>query len=183
MNDREIIETIRSGKTDEPIKYLYREFPKIKSLIATSGGSKSDARETFHDSLILLIEKVREPSFELSSKLTTYLYGINRLLWKNELRKKQSNKELEWKDTLILSNDELGINEEKEEKLKALEKVLDEISRRCREIFNRFYSRKESMKDIAAAMGFSSVNSAKTQKYKCMEQAIKLASIQNLKNS
>ena len=115
--------------------------------------------------------------------MTTYLYGINRLLWKNELRKKQFNKELEWKDTLILSNEELGINEEKEEKLKALEKVLDEISKRCREIFNRFYSRKESMKDIAMAMGFSSVNSAKTQKYKCMEQAIKLASVQNLKNS
>lgn len=183
MNDQEIIESIRSGKTDEPIRYLYREFPKIKSLIATSGGSKSDAREIFHDSLILLIEKVSEPSFELTSKLTTYLYGINRLLWKNELRKKQSKQECEWKDTLILSNEELGINEEKEEKLKALEKVLDEISKRCREIFNRFYSRKESMKDIAAAMSFSSVNSAKTQKYKCMEQAIKLASIQNLKNS
>ena len=183
MNDQEIIESIRSGKTDEPIRYLYREFPKIKSLIATSGGSKGDAREIFHDSLILLIEKVSEPSFELTSKLTTYLYGINRLLWKNELRKKQLKQECEWKDTLILRNEELGINEEKEEKLKALEKVLDEISKRCREIFNRFYSRKESMKDIAAAMSFSSVNSAKTQKYKCMEQAIKLASIQNLKNS
>ena len=183
MNEHEIIESIRSGKTEKPIRQLYREFPKIKSLIAAAGGSKSEAQETFHDALVLLIEKVNDPSFELTSKLTTYLYGINRLLWKNKLRKKQSNKELEWKDTLILNNEELGLIEEKEEKLNALEKVLGEISKRCREIFNRFYSQQESMKVIADAMGFSSVNSAKTQKYKCMEQAIKLASVQNLKNS
>lgn len=54
--------------------------------------------------------------FELTSKLSTYLFGINRFLWKNEARRRNKNPELEWKDTLILSAEDIGYSEEKEEK-------------------------------------------------------------------
>ena len=183
MKDQEIIQYIQKGEHNEAIKVLYKEYPKVQSLIISSGGDKTQAREIFHDSLILLIEKVTESKFELSSKLSTYLYGINRLLWKNALRKQQKNKELEWSDTLILTNEDLGIEEEKESKIKALEQVLKKISQRCRELFSRFYFHKESMLTIAKEMSFGSVNSAKTQKYKCIEQAIRISSMSNLKNS
>lgn len=180
MKDEEIIKHVRSGNHDAPIKVLYKELPKLQALILASGGDKQDARETFHDALILLIEKVSDPSFALTSKLTTYLYGITRLLWKNKLRKRQKNNELEWSDTMILTNEDLGYHEEQESKIKALESVLTRITERCQEIFRRFYFEKESMEEIANAMGFSSINSAKTQKYKCMEQAIRLGSNVNL---
>ncbi len=183
MKDQEIIQQIRAGNHDKPIKFLYKEFPKVSSLILVSGGNKTEARENFHDALILLIEKVSDPSFQLTSKLTTYLYGINRLLWKNKLRKLQNNQELEWSDTLILTNEDIGYNDEKESMIKAMEEVLTKITKRCREILSRFYFKKESMFNIASAMGFSSVNSAKTQKYKCIEQAIRLVSNSNLNNS
>ena len=86
--------------------------------------------------------------------------------------------ELEWSDTLIMTNDDLGYDENKEKKLLAIEKILNTISARCKQIFELFYFKKESMKSIAEKMGFSSVNSAKTQKYKCLENAIQLS--QNL---
>ncbi|MBL7897431.1 MAG: sigma-70 family RNA polymerase sigma factor [Crocinitomicaceae bacterium] len=175
MTDQEIIAQIRTGKREQAIKALYSEFPKIKSNIIYTGGDAEIAREIFHDSLILLIEKVSNPQFELTSKLSTYLFGINRFLWKNELRRRNKNPELEWKDTLILSADELGYNEEKEEKIKMLEKVLNQITDRCKKILELFYFKKEDMTAIAKELEFSSVNSAKTQKYKCMERAIELA--------
>lgn len=175
MTDQEIIAQIRIGKREQAIKVLYAEFPKIKSNIIYSGGDAEIAREIFHDSLILLIEKVSNPQFELTSKLSTYLFGINRFLWKNELRRRNKNPELEWKDTLILSADDLGYNEEKEEKIKLLEKVLNQITERCKKILELFYFKKEDMNAIAKQLDFSSVNSAKTQKYKCMERAIELA--------
>lgn len=175
MTDQEIISAIRNGKREQAIQVLYKEFPKIKANIITSGGDEGSAREIFHDSLILLIEKVSKKDFELTAKLSTFLYGIARFLWKNELRKRRRNPELEWKDTLILSADEIGYNEEKEEKMKVLEKVLNQVTDKCKKIFEMFYFKKESMTDIAKKLGFTSVNSAKTQKYKCMEKAIKLA--------
>jgi RNA polymerase sigma factor (sigma-70 family) len=175
MNDQEIISAIRKGQRDLAIKELYKEFPKIKANILSSGGDEGSAREIFHDSLILLIEKVNKPDFELTAKMSTFLYGINRFLWKNESRKRRRNPELEWKDTLILTAEDVGYNEEKEEKMKVLSKVLNEVTEKCKKIFELFYFKKESMTTIAKKLGFTSVNSAKTQKYKCMEKAIKLA--------
>lgn len=175
MTDQDIIAAIRAGKRDQAIKALYQEFPKVKGNMLQTGGDAEIAREIFHDSLILLIEKVSKPEFELTSKLSTYLFGINRFLWKNELRKRNRNPELEWKDTLILSAEDLGYNEEKEEKIKLLEKVLNQVTERCKKIFELFYFKKQDMTVIAKELDFSSVNSAKTQKYKCMERAIELA--------
>lgn len=175
MTDAEVIKEIRLGKREAAIKILYKEFPKIKANIVSSGGDTEIAQEIFNDSLILLIEKVSKPDFELTSKLSTYLYGINRFLWKNEARKRQKSPELEWKDTLILSAEDIGYNEEKEMKLKLMEKVLTQVTERCKKIFELFYFKKKDMHEIARELDFSSVNSAKTQKYKCMEKAIELA--------
>ncbi len=176
MKDEQLITLIKNGKTEKPIKFLYKEFSKIKVNIMSSGGDEEIARQIFHDSLILLIEKVERKDFELTSKLTTFLYGINRFLWKNELRKRQKNIELEWSDTLIVSAEDLNYEEDKELKLNALKSILNRISDKCKSIFELFYFRKKSMQYIADKLNFTSVNSAKTQKYKCMEKAIKLAS-------
>lgn len=175
MTDQQIIRAIRKGKREKAIKELYKEYPKVKVNILSTGGNEEIARELFHDSLILLIEKVSKKDFELTSKLSTFLYGINRFLWKNELRKRQRSPELEWKDTLILTADDIGYNEDKEEKIQQLHQILNQVTDKCKKIFELFYFQKESMSKIAEKLGFSSVNSAKTQKYKCMEKAIKLA--------
>ena len=175
MTDQDIIHSIRKGKNEKPIKQLYKEFPKIKALILKEGGDVQMAEELFNDSLVILIEKVIQPDFQLTSKLTTYLYGINRFQLKNELRKQHKNVELEWRDTLILTEQDLGYDEEKEAKLNAMERILNQISEKCKEMLQLFYFKKLSMADIAKKLNFSSVNSAKTQKYKCIERASKLA--------
>src|ERR1044072_9439790 len=125
MTDQEIIESIRKGDREKALRVLYKEFPKIRQLILKSGCNDVVAREVFNDSLMLLIEKVQQPSFELTSKLTTYLYGINRFMVKNELRRQnKTGYELEWSDTIILSDADLGYDTEKEEQLNQLDKIL-----------------------------------------------------------
>lgn len=171
MTDDKIIEEIRLGHMDKPVKWLYRELPKVRGLILKSGGSKSEASEIFHDGLILLIEKVEQSNFELSSKLSTFLFGICRFLWLNELRKKG-------KDGILRADQselEAPIKEydaEKEEKIRRMEKALSQLSPKCQEIINRFYFLKQSLQEIASELKASSVNSIKTQKYKCIERAI-----------
>lgn len=181
MTDQEIINSIRNGKNEKPIRQLYKEYPKVKALILAGGGTEQIAEEIFNDSLVLLIEKIQHPKFNLTSKLTTYLYGVNRFLFKNELRRQQKNHfDLEWTDTLILTREDLEYDFEKEKKLTRLEIVLDTISEKCKEIFKLFYYKKNSMKTIAEKLNFSSVSSAKTQKYKCIEKASKIALEMNL---
>ena len=175
MTDQEIIQSIRSGNREDVIRFLYKEFPKVKALIAKSGGNSIIADEIFNDSLILLLEKVEQPDFVLSSKVTTYLYGINRFLLMNELRRQQKHYDLEWSDTLIISESDLEYDYEKEEKLKLMEHVLTKISEKCQKIFQLFYFKKKNMETIARELNFTSTNSAKTQKYKCLQKAYELS--------
>jgi RNA polymerase sigma factor (sigma-70 family) len=181
MQDFLIIEHLRMGNNEKAIKELYKEFPKVKANIISSGGNKEIAQEVFNDALLILIEKIENPSFELTSKISTYLYGIARLLWKNELRKQKKHYELEWADTLILSEKEFGYDFEQEERFQLMDSIIASLSTTCQDIFQRFYYEKQTMVAIAQALGFSSENSAKTQKYKCIERAMKLANttIQN----
>jgi len=175
MNDIEIIENIRSGHRNQAIKLMYKNYPVIEANICKSGGTKEEAEEIFTDALMLLIEKVSNPKFELTSKLSTYLYGIARFIWLNELKKTNRKYELEWSDTLIFIAEDLEFDSIKEDQLKMLEVVISQVSEKCQEIFERFYFKKESMQKIAESLGFTSINSAKTQKYKCLEKAIVLA--------
>ncbi len=175
MKDQDILKNLQSGQRNKALKFLYKEFPKIQSNVCSSGGTKEEAEEIFSDALMLLVDKVSKRDFELTSKLSTYLYGIARFLWLNELKKPRRKKELEWSDTLILNGEDLDYDSEKEEEFKALENVISQISEKCQKVFELFYYQKESMVTIAEMLGFTSVNSAKTQKYKCMEKAIVLA--------
>ena len=179
MNDYDLITALQSSNTrGNAIKELYKEFPKIKANICSSGGSRQEAEEVFNDSLLLLIEKVQEDNFQLTSKLSSFLYGINRFLWMNELRKKKKSVSLEWENTMILTHDSLEYDSEKEEKIQLIEKALGLITSKCKELFTLFYFKKERMAEIAKSLDFKSVNSAKTQKYKCMEQLNKVVSQQ-----
>ena len=182
MTDIEIIENIKNGKRSKALQFLYKEFPKIEANICKSGGTKEEAEEIFTDALILLIEKVNEPKFTLSSKLSTFLFGITRFLWMNELKKTKRKYELEWSDTLILIDEDLAYDAEKEELFKQLEDVISKVSEKCQQIFELFYFKKETMQFIADKLGFSNLNSAKTQKYKGIEKAISLADSIHSKN-
>ena len=175
MEDQEIIQLIREGKREKPIRFLYQEFPKIQQLVLKEGLTKEHAEEIFQNSLILFIEKVENPTFVLSSKATTYLYGLNRFLTKNEAKSARKTTHVEWTEANDFDNKELNYDFEKEARLNQLEFILTQISDKCQKIFRLFYFEKKSMTDIAKTLNYSSTNSAKTQKYKCIEQAIKLS--------
>ena len=58
----------------------------IFSLVIKNSGNEEDAIDVLQDALIVLCEKVKLGTFELSSKLSTYLYGIARNIWYKKLR-------------------------------------------------------------------------------------------------
>ncbi len=68
-------------------------------------------------------------------------------------------------------NFEAQVEQDKQAKL--AEKIVSELGDRCQEILMLFYQSKMSLKDIALKMGYNSENTAKNQKYKCLEAAKK----------
>jgi len=174
MNDQEIVALIRNSQYDVSLNKLYKRFPQIRKMILANGGGADDAEDIFQDALIILIRNIRENDFKLTSELSTYLFSVCRFLWKDELKKKNRlvpdfllNGEAEFEEQ------EMEGIIERENQAKLAEKVISELKERCRELLLLFYEGQMKLKDIAIKMGYNSENTAKNQKYKCLEGAKK----------
>ncbi len=174
MTDTQIIELILTGKDDKAFLALYKYFNPIKKMVISKGGRPEDAQDIYQDALIILHKKIMEGDFKLTAKLSTYLYSICRYLWKDQLKKNSKLQSVEFNEE-IDAVDLNGLEEiiEKENKIKVAEKIVSELGERCRELLLLFYSGTMKLKDIALKMGYNSENTAKNQKYKCLEAAKK----------
>lgn len=172
MEDNEIIEALKAGTRSKALSRLYKYFPKVERLILSRGGNKDDAWDMYQEGLIILCNKLLLPDFRLSCSMNTFLYSICGYLWNNEL-KKRTGRQLSPAPAEAIANDDIDYEEllREEEKINKAEKALKQLGERCLELLNMFYGQKKSMIEIAAALGFSSENVAKNQKYKCLERA------------
>lgn len=180
MNDNRIVELLRTSKTDKAFQDLYGYFPAVKKLVLKNGGNSDDALDVYQEGLIILCKKVKDIDFKLTSSLNTYLYGVCKYIWKNELKKRKNKQYVE-----LLPGQNPSIEadvdsyNESEKVSKLAEQAVLQLGEQCREILKLFYFDLWSMKKIAEKFGFASENVAKNQKYKCVETA-KL-NLQNLK--
>jgi RNA polymerase sigma factor (sigma-70 family) len=172
MHDQKIIEQIKTGKNDKALAALYKHFPMIRKLILAKGGNTADAEDIFHEALIILCRKAKQPGFQVTALLSTYLFSVSRFLWKDELKKRNHVTSIDF-ETGFNQTEEKEMEDlaEQEHQAKLAEKVLNELGERCRELLLLFYNRGLKLKDIASKMGYSSESTAKNQKYKCLEGA------------
>lgn len=171
MNEQQIIELLRSGDFRKASQKLYAYYPVIKKMILKNQGSKQDAEDVYQDALIIILRKIEDPEFNLTSNLSTYLYSVCRFLWSDELKKRNKRFEVEIKETQEYSKEELGINTEQIRSEKLAEKAFISLGEKCKELLKLFYYSKVSLKEIASILRFANEKVAKNQKYRCIEKA------------
>ena len=144
------------------------EYVKIKQFILNNSGTRMDAQDVFQDGVVILLEKIKTPGFEFTCKVGTYLYSCCRNLWLKQLRK--SNREIN--SDYYERNEVVTVDfpEEQEELDEKLAKLLSIISKSCLKLIRAFYYESKSWEKIADELGYTSVNSAKNQKYKCLKR-------------
>lgn len=172
MHDQKIIELIKTDNNDKALAALFKHFPMIRKMVLTKGGNAADAEDIFQETLIIFCRKVKEPGFQLTAQLSTYLFSVSRFLWKDELKKRRPVTSIDFEIGLNQAEEkEIEDRAELEQQAKLAEKVLNELGERCRELLLLFYNAGLKLKDIASKMGYSSESTAKNQKYKCLEGA------------
>ncbi|MBI1183799.1 sigma-70 family RNA polymerase sigma factor [bacterium] len=177
MTDQQIVAEIQAGNHNEPLNRLYRHFPLIQKMVVTHGGDEEEAYDIFQDALMVLIEKIRSNRFELTASLKTYLYSVckYKLYDKNRKHKVLSYSENLPEQAEEPQHEDSGLMAELERKFEVVDRVLANLGEKCVEILRRFYHYCESMDYIADQLGYANVNTVKTQKYKCLERAKKMA--------
>jgi len=161
----EIVDKIR-GQDRKTLSQIYEKgYPMLEKYILENSGNEEDAADVFQDAMYLLIKKTADPNFELSSKISTFLFGIGRNLWLKQLTKKQPDHkalvtEIEFDD---LPEEDF----QKFERTKLMKKCIDLLGEPCKTIIVQFYFFQTSMKEIAEKLHYTNANNAKNQKYKC----------------
>lgn len=159
-------------KEDEIIA-LYRTcFPDAAKLIRKMGGTVDDAKDTFHDALIIYLERKAAGKLELRDSAGAYVIGTARILWLRAQRKM---------DTAILPQ-EVAEYVEEERSLpgeSSLLQYLEAAGRKCMELLVSFYYQGSDLRRIAERFGWSGTRSAAVQKYKCLEKVRSLVKKNN----
>lgn len=171
MTDEQIILELKGGKYSGAIKALYKYYPAVRAMVLKNNGSKQDAEDVYQEALIILFRKAKSADFTLTSTLSTFVFGISRLHWMNELRRRNkvasdSTDELTAEDTA-----QYAVFIEEESQFKTAEEALLKIGDKCRDLLRLFYFEKLDFKSIAAKIGLSNEKVAKNQKYRCLEKA------------
>jgi len=67
---------------------LYKEaFPSVAHIVSKMNGSFQDAKDIFHDALVIFYEKTEDESFVLSTSAKAYVVGIAKHLWLKKFKR------------------------------------------------------------------------------------------------
>lgn len=172
-SQKELLEGITSGDS-KVIAFLYSEyFHTVRHLVIKNSGNKDDANDVFQEVLIIFFRKLKEPAFELTSSLHTYLYSIARYIWLKELenRRKFSSLEDTMESALIDTGEIIDIIE-RNDRLRLYREKFEQLSNDCKRVINMFLNN-VPIREITRLMGYSSEQHTKNRRFRCKTSLIK----------
>lgn len=165
--ENDLVIGLVSGEESAYHELYEREFFKIREYIIGNSGSLADSQDIFQDGVVILLEKLKTPGFELTCKAGTYLYSCCRNLWRKQLKKSSREISSDYYD--IYDFEEVDLYEEPDDQEDKLKEILSKLSESCLKVIQAFYYELKSWDKIAIDLGYTSANSAKNQKYKCLK--------------
>jgi len=173
--DREVVLGILNGSVEALNKLYVSYFPMVLQFILNNNGDEDDAKDVYQEAIIVLYNKIKSGSFELSSKLKTYIYSVSRRIWLKKLAQhsKKTSNIADFEDVLIVEED-MEQHEQKDMQFDKMKVALESLGEPCKTIIEDFYINNQSMQDICEKFGYTNADNAKTQKYKCLQRLKKL---------
>ncbi len=173
-NPEFLFHALRLGQ-NEAFEFIYQKyFRSATTFVRQNSGDETDARDIFQEALVVLFKKTRQPEFQLTADVGTFLYAVVRKIWLYKLRQKRSHPEIlvddstKWSDEI---SDDFGLEateNEFEEKTRAVKNEIEKLKTECQEVLESFYYQRLSMAEIAQKLGYTE-GFAKVKKHRCME--------------
>lgn len=163
-------EELLADRTRTLTRLYQRTFPMVRRHVLERGGTTQDAKDVFQDALIVFYEKTVSGNLVLTSSPSTYLVGVCRHLWQQELsrRSRLPFSELDEAHEQLPDSAEMAAAESAPA-LAVLEYVA-KLGEKCQRILLSFYYFQQPLEQIAAEHQYGSVRSATVQKFKCLER-------------
>jgi RNA polymerase sigma factor (sigma-70 family) len=170
--DSEFIMGLRTDN-NEILNALYKKhYNVVLKFIINNSGTEDAARDIYQETILVVYENARKPSFTLTCRLQTYIYSIARRLWLTQLRingRTYLFREEEG-DEIAEVNEEISEHLAKEKDIEKMNVSMEALGEPCKELIKDFYVKRLSMDEIAEKFGYTNSDNAKTQKYKCLQR-------------
>lgn len=143
----------------------------VEKIVTERSGNQDDVIFIQHHTLVAFMKQaLQNRALSIETNIYSYLNGIAKYMWLGELRKKKRISEKEV--ALEYENHEMTDGSHQlqflqNERNKILEKVLDSIGEKCKEVLS-MWSAGYSMKEIASMTGYKSEGVVRKKKFQCM---------------
>jgi RNA polymerase sigma-70 factor (ECF subfamily) len=177
MTDAELLHLVKSGDPSG-LSFVYEKYRKeyINWVRKFSRCDSDDACEYYQGAILIFYENVMNGRLvELQSSLKTYLFGIGKNLVMQEHRKTLRGEKVRAEyllQTHLADSAQEMASEDLD--LAIVHRCFERIGDPCRKLLELFYFNQKNMEEITAELGYKNSETAKNQKYKCMERLRKL---------
>lgn len=147
----------------ELLEALYiKAFPAVARYVAKRGATPSEAKDVFHDALVIYMEQIQSGR-EVPGNEQAYIMGISKHLWSKRFDEvtKIYNGDIQFTD---IDDDYTEAATPK------LMHLLSTTGKKCMDLLSAFYYEKLDAEKLAQRFGFSGSRSATVQKHKCLEK-------------
>lgn len=171
---KEILNDLK-GENNKAFGQLYKEyFLMVNRFVTNNNGRTDNAEDIFQDTMLVLVEKLRQDNFQLTASIKTYIMAIAKNLWLKRLRTTYREIELsELNDDRFFEDINLAIEQEKDYRDR-LQNYMHRITKHCKGLIHDLFFEDKAIEQIQKEYGYSTLHNAQNQKYKCIEQIRKV---------
>jgi len=190
MNSEKVSTTEISMNLDNNREDLFRSYiknyrPMVAKLINEANNKHSilfnsmDIDDVLQESIVVLYEKITDPTFNLTSKESTFIYSVIKNKINERVRKTKIGFNIDYDaemDDSIYDDYDKVKDTNIELNIIKLRDCISKLSETKRKVFEYFYYHNYSLKKIAELTGLASEGSATTQKFrafKLVEECVK----------
>jgi len=152
-------------------EYYNLYFKGIRRFVLSNKGNNDDARDLFHDALLVLFQKARSNEFILTCSPGTYLYSVSKFLWLKELGKRKRLVGPVDYEAYMDTDSDISLIHEKNERLLFFRKCFEKLPDDCRKVLTLFM-KGFSIPEITDIMGYGSEQYTRNRKYRCKSALI-----------
>ena len=188
MTDSQIVQGILNND-DRVWKHIYRQHRShfvatLRTKIFAPMLVEQDWEDIFHDSCIVLMNKVKDGRCEATREggIFCYLVEIGKGTAMNLMRKKRQHDDRQ--EDAIANNlhrqdgdYDMTAEEKQKEQDAFLDRVFDSIPGDCKMLLKAFYWDHKPMDEISSMMGLRNADTAKTKKNRCMNKFKEIAAM------
>ena len=185
LSDGEIVQRIR-GRDPEGLAILYETFRSefVHWAVKFTRCDENDAFDYYQATIIIVYDNIHAGKIEeLKSSLKTYVFSVGKnLAWQHKRQKTRSQKiNAEYYLEMHMNPSDEQSQLAEENNLDLISNCFSQLGDPCHSLLDMFYYHKKSMEEIALKLNYKNPETAKNQKYKCMERLRKLVEAQQEK--